>query len=560
MLNVKDLTIAFGNNTVVQEFNLSISTGQSLGVVGESGSGKSVTALALMGLLPTNARVISGNAIYNAREGKGIDLLKLSQDEHRKVRGKHVAMVFQEPMTALNPSMRCGRQVEESIRLHQRVSRLQVKGICLSLLREMQLPNPEKVHKSYPHQLSGGQKQRVVIAIALAGNPSILIADEPTTALDVTVQREILALIKRIQQKRNMSLLFISHDLGVISEITGNILVMKDGTVVEKGTTQNILKNPQHPYTKGLVACRPPLHSRPWKLPTINDFQDKPEDFKLITSKEWEATNNKIYSHTPIIEVQRIDVEYDIRRNFLGKSTEIFNAVKGMDFNLYKGETLGLVGESGCGKTTLGRAIMGLVGYSKGHITYMGSEVSKKKKPNIRRFRREVQFIFQDPFSSLNPRHTIGEAILEPLMFHQIVKGLETGRQRVKELLNLVALPADCYYRYPHEFSGGQRQRVAIARALALDPKVLVCDEIVSALDVSVQAQILNLLNKLKRELYLTYIFISHDLSVVRYMSNRMLVMRNGMKVEYGDSDTMFFNPKTEYSKKLINSVPRANT
>ncbi len=556
MLNISELSIAFGKNTIVHELGFNLGHGESLGIVGESGSGKSITALALMGLLPTNARVISGIAKININENHVLNLLDLSQDEHRKIRGKHIAMVFQEPMTALNPTMRCGKQVEESIILHQRISKKDAKEKCLSLLKEMQLPDPEKAYKSYPYQLSGGQKQRIVIAIALAGNPSILIADEPTTALDVTVQKEILALLKRIQENRNMGLLFISHDLGVISEITNNLLVMKDGAVVEKGYTQDLLTNPQHSYTKGLVACRPPVTSRPLKLPTINDYTGQPDNVKEITNKEWEKTNSKIYSQTPVLEVKKVDVAYTIKRNFLGKPTEVFEAVKGLDFKLYPGETLGLVGESGCGKTSIGRAIMGLASYNKGQITYLGKEICKMDELDLQKFRREVQFIFQDPFSSLNPRHTIGEAIMEPLKFHRIVKGFENRSKRVKELLSLVALPQDSYLRYPHEFSGGQRQRVAIARALSLEPKVLVCDEIVSALDVSVQAQILNLLNKLKRELGLTYVFISHDLAVVKYMSNRMLVMQDGKKLEYGDSDTIYSNPKTDYAKRLINSVP----
>jgi peptide/nickel transport system ATP-binding protein len=512
-----------------------------------------------MGLLPSTAKIISGVSSLQTAGSNPINLFDIRPTDHREVRGKHIAMIFQEPMTSLNPSMRCGRQVAESIELHQKVKRKDATQKCLSLFGEMQLPDPQKVYKSYPHELSGGQKQRVMIAMALAGNPSILIADEPTTALDVTVQKEILILLKQIKKQRGMSLIFISHDLGVIAEIADRMLVLKDGILVEEGLTGDLLRAPKHPYTKGLIACRPPLNNRPHKLPTVQDFvsiQEKATtEPRVFEPQEWEQVNQSIYSQEPILRVQNVDVDYTLKRNLWGKPSEKFQAVNSISFDLYPGETLGLVGESGCGKTTLGRAILNLVDYSKGSISYKGKRVGSMTKKETLAFRREVQIVFQDPFSSLNPRHTIGEAIMEPLKVHSLVSGANNAKKKTMELLEQVSLTPDSFYRYPHEFSGGQRQRVVIARALALSPKVIICDEMVSALDVSVQAQILNLLNSLKSELGLTYIFISHDLSVVKYMSNRMLVMQQGKLVEYGYSEDIYNMPQSEYTKKLIKSI-----
>jgi peptide/nickel transport system ATP-binding protein len=559
MLKVDNLTVAFGSNPVLQHLSFSLGIGESLGIVGESGSGKSITALSLMGLLPRGATIVSGSASLTFDQNKSINLINLAESKHRKFRGSGLAMIFQEPMTSLNPSMRCGKQVEEAIILHQRTSEKDAKQKCLALLAEMQIPDPLKAYKSYPHQLSGGQKQRVMIAMALAGNPSILIADEPTTALDVTVQKEIISLLKQIGKSRGMSLIFISHDLGVIAEITEKLIVLKDGYLVEEGKTKDLLSNPSHPYTKGLMACRPPLNSRPEKLPTVQQYLLNPSaniEAKPINKKEQEEINKKIYTNLPLLTVNNLDVNYTLKRNLLGKPSTIFQAVSNLSFDLYPGETLGLVGESGCGKTTLGRAILGLVDYNRGAIKYNGKEIGKMGTVDLLKFRREVQLVFQDPYSSLNPRHTIGETIMEPLEFHKIISGASKLKDKALELLEQVSLPSDSFYRYPHEFSGGQRQRIAIARALALNPKVLVCDEMVSALDVSVQAQILNLLNQLKKDFGLTYIFISHDLSVVKYMSNRMLVMQYGKSVEYGYSDDIYDNPESDYTKQLIGAIP----
>lgn len=560
MLRVDGLTVAFGSHTVLNDLSFGLSKGESLGIVGESGSGKSIAALSLMGLLPPTASIVAGTSALSIEGSKSVNLFDIKPKEHRMVRGKHMAMIFQEPMTSLNPSMRCGKQVMEAITLHQKVKANAAYEKCLSLFAEMQLPDPKTVINKYPHQLSGGQKQRVMIAMALAGNPSILIADEPTTALDVTIQQEILGLLKQITQQRGMGLIFISHDLGVISQISQNLLVLKNGVLVEKGATKTLLTHPEHPYTQGLIACRPPLDSRPIRLQTVRDFVSHDgstaDVVKTMDHGQWEEKSRSIYSQDPILSVEDVDVDYVIRRNFWGQTTEFHRAVNSISFNLYPSETLGLVGESGCGKTTLGRALVNLVRHTHGVINYKGKRVDAMSKRELQAFRREVQIVFQDPFSSINPRLTIGECLVEPLLVHGLAKNALQAKKMAMALLDQVALPSDSFYRYPHEFSGGQRQRVVIARALALSPKVIVCDEIVSALDVSIQAQILNLMNGLKEELGLTYLFISHDLSVVKYMSNRMLVMQSGRLIEYGSSDELYSNPRSEYTKRLIEAIP----
>ncbi|MDX9847658.1 MAG: ABC transporter ATP-binding protein [Tenuifilaceae bacterium] len=555
ILDVTHLSVAFGSSIVLNDLSFSLGRGESLGIVGESGSGKSITALSLMGLLPLGAKILSGNANFHPSNSDPQNLVNLNPDSHRALRGKHLAMIFQEPMTSLNPSMRCGRQVEEAITLHQQLQGKDVKRRCISLFGEMQIPDPVKAYRSYPHELSGGQKQRVMIAMALAGNPSLLIADEPTTALDVTVQKEIINLLNHIVSERGMSLIFISHDLGVIAEVTQRMLVLRGGELVESGSTSELLTAPNHPYTKGLIACKPPLNSRPVELPTVQQFLSETVNRKP-DERDMGKENAKLYKQEPILSVKDVEVDYVIKRSFIGKPVKVFRAVDNLSFDLYPGETLGLVGESGCGKTTLGRAVLGLVNHQKGQITYDGKAVKVFSSQELAQFRREVQLVFQDPYSSLNPRHTIGQAILEPILFHKLAKTRQSAQERVFELLQKVSLHADSYYRYPHEFSGGQRQRIAIARALAVNPRVLVCDEMVSALDVSIQAQILNLLNGLKRDFGLTYIFISHDLSVVKYMSNRMLVMQNGKAVEFGLADHIYFSPESDYTKRLIAAIP----
>ncbi len=554
LLAVENLSVSFGSSVVLNGMSFQLQSGQSLGLVGESGSGKSITALALMGLLPSAARIVSGSVFFKCQNGEVVNLLEIKEQVLQKIRGKEIAMIFQEPMTSLNPSMKCGAQVEEAVKLHNTISNADAAKKCLSLFSEMQLPNPQKVYNSYPHELSGGQKQRVMIAMALAGNPSLLIADEPTTALDVTVQKEIIILLRELQKSRGMSLIFISHDLGVISEITDSTIVLQQGNVMESETTNRILSSPQNPYTKGLIASRPPINSRPERLLTVTDFVEN--STAEVPQKNTSKENSQVYNSQPILVVKNVDVDYIISRNLFSKPKKSFRAVSSANFSLFKGETLGIVGESGCGKTTLGRAILNLVENRSGSITYNGKPIEEISGVDMMVFRREVQIVFQDPYSSLNPRITIGEAIMEPLMVHGIEPNKSRRKARTLQLLQEVSLPPNSFYRYPHEFSGGQRQRIVIARALALEPKVLICDEMVSALDVSVQAQILNLLNDLKRKRNLTFLFISHDLSVVRYMSNRILVMRNGQIVEEGFADDIFNSPKAEYTAKLIDSIP----
>lgn len=558
MLSIENLSIAFNEETVLKNLSFTISKGESVGIVGESGSGKSITALSIMGLLPQSAKIISGKIILKHNNQQQIDLVKANSEQHRKVRGKIISMIFQEPMTSLNPSMRCGEQVVEALVLHNNFKTSEAKQKCITLFEEMMLPDPLKVFTSYPHQLSGGQKQRVMIAMALAGDPLLLIADEPTTALDVTVQQEIIGLLKRIVSQRSMSLIFISHDLGVVKEISERLIVLKDGEMVEIGQTSTLLSKPKHNYTKGLINCRPPMDSRPSRLHTVQDFVDKNDSF----SSQDEAVENTsdiqnlIPSVEPLLHISNLSVNYTTKRTLWGNPKEEFVAVNNLSVDLYPNETLGLVGESGCGKTTLGRAILGLTPIANGEILYKGNSLINMTRSEVKQFRQEVQLVFQDPFSSLNPRHTIGQMLMEPIKFYNLASGQKALRQKAMEMLEMVSMPTDSFFRYPHEFSGGQRQRIAIARALTVNPKVLVCDEMVSALDVSIQAHILNLLNRLKRDLNLTYLFISHDLTVVKYMSNRILVMYKGEIVEVGFADELYANPKSAYTKKLIEAIP----
>jgi peptide/nickel transport system ATP-binding protein len=554
LLTIENLSIHFGEASVLNGMGFQLNCGESIGLVGESGSGKSVTALAIMGLLPSTARIAGGSALFLSQMGVMLNLFSLNERELQRIRGKQVAMIFQEPMTSLNPSMKCGVQVEEAIELHHSLGKGDAKSKCLTLFEEMQLPSAQKVYSSYPFELSGGQKQRVMIAMALAGNPSLLIADEPTTALDVTVQKEIILLLRELQRNRGMSLLFISHDLGVISEITDRAIVLQKGNIMEAGSTPSLLSTPKNAYTQGLIACRPPIDTRPRRLLTVQDFINNSVNSIEITEKKVE--NLPTYDNEPVFTVENLGVDYVLSRNLLNKPKKIFSAVKSVNFNLYQNETLGIVGESGCGKTTIGRSLLNLIEHRQGTIKYKGVSISHMAPLEVKRFRREVQIVFQDPYSSLNPRLTIGEAIMEPLKVHRIEPNYAKRKVRALRLLEEVSLPDDSFYRYPHEFSGGQRQRIVIARALTLEPKVLICDEMVSALDVSVQAQILNLLNDLKEQRGLTYVFISHDLSVVRYMSNRVLVMQNGQIVEEGLSDEVFASPRSSYAAMLIDSIP----
>lgn len=579
ILEIKNLVTEFtsGNYKVkaVNGVSFSASKGEVIGIVGESGSGKSVTALSIVRLISPNGKIVSGEINYSIRNGQTIDLLKLPDKEIRKYRGNEIAMIFQEPMTSLNPVFTCGSQVAEAIITHQKISKKSARDKTIDLFKKVQLPRAEDLFDSYPHQLSGGQKQRVMIAMAMSCNPSILIADEPTTALDVTVQATILELMKQLQQETGMSLIFISHDLGVIAEIADSVIVMYKGKIVEQNTVKNIFQNPQHPYTKGLLACRPPLEKRLKKLPTILDFMKEnasgeTEEMKItvndtlneniLKDDEKKKRYSELYKKEPVLKVQNIKTWFPINKGVFGKTKNYVKAVDDVSFDVYPGETLGLVGESGCGKTTLGRTILRLIEPNAGKIIFRGKELNVLDYSEMRKQRKDLQIIFQDPYSSLNPRMSIGKAIMEPMVVHELYSDDKERKKKTLELLDRVSLKEEFFYRYPHEFSGGQRQRVCIARALALNPQFIICDESVSALDVSAQAQVLNLLNELKKDFGFSYIFISHDLSVVKFMSDRMVVMNKGKIEEMGDADEIYNNPKTEYTKRLIAAIPKGIT
>ena len=576
LLEFKNLITEFHTegNTVkaVNDVSFCLKKGETIGIVGESGSGKSVTSLSAMRLVPNPPGVISGGEIiFHQKNGKCTDLLKISEEEMRKFRGNEIAMIFQEPMTSLNPVFTCGDQVMEAIVLHQKLNTKDAKLLTLELFEKVQLPDPKRIFSTYPHQISGGQKQRVMIAMAMSCQPSVLIADEPTTALDVTVQKTILELMQQLQSKNDMGIMFITHDLGVIAELADKVVVMYKGKIVETGNVWDIFKTPKHPYTKGLLACRPPLDKRYKFLPTVSDFMNvdidgnitdngiSVEDFTkdlVISKNDRLKSQEKLFLKDPILQIKNLKTYFPVKGGFFGGTTSFVKAVNNVSFDVFPGETLGLVGESGCGKTTIGRSIIRLEEPSSGEMIYKGKDICKMNSDELRVFRKEVQIIFQDPYSSLNPRMTIGNAIMEPMQVHRILDNDNQRKLKVEQLLTKVNLDPLHFNRYPHEFSGGQRQRIGIARALAVNPKFIICDESVSALDVSVQAQVLNLLNELKEEFELTYIFISHDLSVVKYMGDRMIVMQEGMIEEMGDADQIYNKPETEYTQKLINAIP----
>jgi len=576
LLEFKNLVTEFHTEgTTVKAVNgvsFTLNKGETIGIVGESGSGKSVTSLSAMRLIPSPPGIISGGEIiFHQNDGTATDLLKISEEEMRKFRGNDIAMIFQEPMTSLNPVFTCGDQVMEAIILHQKLNKKDAKDLTIKLFEEVQLPTPERIFSTYPHQISGGQKQRVMIAMAMSCQPSVLIADEPTTALDVTVQKTILQLMQNLQKEHDMGIMFITHDLGVIAELADKVVVMYKGNIVEQGNVWDIFTNPKHPYTKGLLACRPPLDKRYTFLPTVADFMKIDKNGEIIDNgisvadftkdlaipeSERTARQKELFAKEPILQIKNLKTYFPIKNGFFGGISDYVKAVDNITFDVYPGETLGLVGESGCGKTTCGRTIIRLEEPTEGEMIYKGKDIAKMNADELRIFRKDVQIIFQDPYSSLNPRMTIGNAIMEPMQVHGILENDEQRKKRVEELLARVSLDPAHFYRYPHEFSGGQRQRIGIARALAVNPKFIICDESVSALDVSVQAQVLNLLNELKEEFGLTYIFISHDLSVVKYMSDRMVVMQEGKIEEMGDADQIYNNPGTEYTQKLIDAIP----
>jgi peptide/nickel transport system ATP-binding protein len=638
LLEVRNLVTEFRteNETVkaVNDISFTIRAGETIGIVGESGSGKSVTALSTMRLIPDPpGEITAGEILYRSRENGIIDLAKLSEKEMRKYRGNEIAMIFQEPMTSLNPVYTCGDQVMEAILQHKKFSTVPgwrnklelslrflskvalwvaiftaffggilglglgmfytglfwagkkfarkrfytsrekiARAQTLKLFEQVKLPDPQRIFDAYPHQISGGQKQRVMIAMAMSCNPQLLIADEPTTALDVTVQKTILEVMKSLQDEHNMSIMFITHDLGVIAELADRVVVMYKGKIVEQGTVLEIFSNPQHPYTKSLLACRPPLNRRLHWLPTVADFMHTNPEGEIVennrsvlevtgslsqTPEERRQAHKDLYARNPILRLNGLKTHFTTKKNVFGKVLSQVKAVDDVTFDVYPGETLGLVGESGCGKTTLGRTILRLIEPTAGTIIYKGRDITKLSPGEMRSLRKDIQIIFQDPYSSLNPRITIGNAIMEPMRVHGILGNDTLRKQRVIELLKRVNMNESHFYRYPHEFSGGQRQRICIARALALNPQFIICDESVSALDVSVQAQVLNLLNELKKEFNFTYIFISHDLSVVKFMSDRMVVMNEGKIEEMGDADSIYNDPKTPYTQKLIHAIPK---
>ena len=566
LLRINDLSIDFvsesGITSALKNISLTVNRSEILAIVGESGSGKSVTALSILKLLASTATFTSGEIIFSEDGKSEIDLLRLSNKELQKIRGNKIAMIFQEPMTSLNPVFTCGSQVTESIQLHKKISTSEAKRQAIEWFRKVKLPEPEKVFSKYPHQLSGGQKQRVMIAMAICCKPSLLICDEPTTALDVTVQKNILQLIKELQEEQKMGVIFITHDLGVVSEIADRIAVMYKGKIVETNSRKEIFGNPQHPYTKGLLACRPVFHQKGERLPIVSDFlvteDNKPQTI-VKTPKLETATVVSDHSSPVLLTVNNLSVWFPVKKNLLGKSLSFTKAVDDVSFEVIKGETLGLVGESGCGKTTLGRTLLRLIEPTAGEIIYNGIDLTKKTSDEIKSLRKDIQLVFQDPYSSLNPRLTIGSAITEPLKVHGQYKNEKQRKEKVIDLLEKVNLDSQHFHRYPHEFSGGQRQRIVIARALALNPSFIICDEPVSALDVSVQAQVLNLLNDIKKEFGFTTIFISHDLAVVRYISDRIMVMHKGKIVEQGAADDVYYHPKNEYTKNLIDSIPGKN-
>ncbi|MGZ8540052.1 MAG: ABC transporter ATP-binding protein [Chitinophagaceae bacterium] len=578
LLSIKDLSVDFisgpTRSTAIKNISFSVNKGEIVALVGESGSGKSVTSLSILQLLPSPpAHYPSGQILFSENGSEQTDLLKKDRYSLQSIRGNKIAMIFQEPMTSLNPVLKCGDQVMEALLAHKKISRPTARQRTIEWLEKVKLPDPDLIFDRYPHQLSGGQKQRVMIAMAMCCEPLLLICDEPTTALDVTVQKTILQLIKELQQQSGMGVIFITHDLGVVAEIADRTIVMYQGEIVEQNTVQQIFNNAQHPYTQGLLACRPLLHSKGQRLPIVSDFLGVKSEVssqksgttpptseirpQTSLSETTDPTSDFGLPVSALLRVEHLSVWFPSKKTFFGKALAYTKAVDNISFDIYKGETMGLVGESGCGKTTLGRALLRLVEPTAGKIVYDGIDLTAKKRDELRPLRKELQIIFQDPYSSLNPRLTIGSAIAEPLKVHHIHSTDKARKEKVLELLEKVDLRPEHFNRYPHEFSGGQRQRIVIARALALNPSFIVCDESVSALDVSVQAQVLNLLNDLKKEFGFTIIFISHDLSVVRYLSDRIMVMNKGKIEESGNADEIYFNPKSDYTKKLIASIPK---
>lgn len=556
----------------VNHLNLSVGRGEIIGVVGESGSGKSVTSLSVMRLIQAPGKISRGKILYHHADGQVTDLVQLSDTAMRAYRGNEIAMIFQEPMTSLNPLHTCGAQVTEAIRLHKGIPLKEAREQAKALFARVKLPDPAAIMDRYPHELSGGQKQRVMIAMAISCEPRLLIADEPTTALDVTVQKAILELLKELQQQMDMSVLFITHDLGVVAELAERVVVMYKGNIVEEGPVQQVFLHPQHPYTKGLLACRPPLDKRLSRLPVTRDFMETDAEGRIqekagaiaevvnrliVSDSALKARQALLAGSPPLLEVHGLQTWFPVKKSITGKVLQWYKAVDDVSFTVVSGETLGLVGESGCGKTTLGRSLLRLIEPTGGSIVYKGQDLRSLSPAGMRALRKDMQLIFQDPYASLNPRKSIGAAILEPMQVHGLYGSERTQKEKVLELLEKVNLLPEHFNRYPHEFSGGQRQRVVIARALAVDPSFIICDESVAALDVSVQAQVLNLLIRLREEFGFSCIFISHDLSVVRFISDRMMVMQKGKIVETGPADEVYGHPQHPYTQQLIAAIPK---
>jgi len=554
LISIKNLSISFLKKNevvnVVNNISFNLLKDEVLGIVGESGSGKSVTALSILKLLPKNKTISKGEVIFN-----NTNLLELQEATIRQVREKDISIIFQEPMSVLNPTMKCVDQLRECFDI-EKIDKKDIENEISLLIKKVKLGKVDNFNSKYPHQLSGGQKQRLMIAMAIACKPKLLIADEPTTALDVTVQKEIIELLLKIKRTEGLSIIFISHDLALVSEIADRLIVMFKGKIIEKGKAAKIFSNPIENYTKGLLYSRPNNKVKLSKLPTVSDYINNSVNNTIVNDKEIEISRQKIYSNSPILEIKNLD-KYYIQNKVWFKKKEVFKALDGINLKLFKGETLGLVGESGCGKSTLVKTIVQIEKASNGSIFYKGVDITKLSKSELNHYRKDVQLIFQDPDSSLNPKKTIGSLIMEPMIVHKIVKKDKSYKTLCINLLKDVGLKKSDFYKYPHELSGGQKQRVGIARAISVGPKVLICDESVSALDVSVQAQVLNLLNHLKKKLKLTYIFISHDLSVVKYMADKIVVMKEGVFKEIGFSEDIYNNPKMEYTKKLIEAIPK---
>ncbi|MDA0792854.1 MAG: ABC transporter ATP-binding protein [Bacteroidetes bacterium] len=549
LIEIRNASLTLGDASILKKVSICVDKEEIVALVGESGSGKSITALTLLGLQPLQSKITAEKLTFDQK-----NILALSPKEWETIRGKEIGMVFQEPQSSLNPTLRCGKQLLEVLQKHSSLSRKAQLEKINTLLHEVQLQDTDRILKSYPHQLSGGQKQRVMIAMALLCNPKLLIADEPTTALDVTVQKEILHLLRRLQQKYKMSVLFISHDLALVKNLANRVYVMHQGKVVESGLASTLFKKPKHPYTAGLIAARPVANTRPERLLTLADFEKKTTRQPLISALQRATYHTLLYQQPPLLEIKGFEKTY-IKKHW-GKANESFRAVDKIDFSLYPGEVLGLVGESGCGKSSLAKSMVFLDPPTQGTLLYKGQTIDPKNQESLVRLRKDIQFIFQDPYSALHPLKTVGAAIEEVLHVHRPTVSKKEHSLQCYQLLDQVGLDTPFYHRYPHELSGGQRQRVVIARALATDPKILICDESVAALDISIQAQVLNLLNDLKDQFKLSYLFISHDLAVVKYMADRIMVMEQGRLVEIQEADALYRYPKKAYTKKLIAAIP----